>query len=179
MSATEAVRYWWLYLVTGGAWCLFAIVVFRFDWTTVHAISILFGIFMIAAAVNEAIAIGATEGTGWKVLRGFLALAFVVLGIIAFVHPGNTFKALAAVLSFYFILKGVFGLILTLAVRGDHWWIGLLVAIADLVIGFWAAGDFGHKTILLVVWVGVAALTRGIMQIVMAFQLRNTGTVTA
>ena len=35
-----------------------------------------------------------------------LALAFAVIGVVAFVHPGNTFDALAAVLSFYFILKG-------------------------------------------------------------------------
>ena len=47
------------------------------------------------------------------------------------------------------------------------------LGIAELLIGFWAAGDFGNSPILLVVWVGVLALTRGICAIVFAFAARE------
>ena len=47
------------------------------------------------------------------------------------------------------------------------------IAAVEVLLGFWAAGDFGHKVILLVIWVGAAALTRGISEIVFAFQLRH------
>jgi uncharacterized membrane protein HdeD (DUF308 family) len=44
--------------------------------------------------------------------------ACVAIGIVAFVHPGDTFSALPAVLSFYLIVKGMFDLILALAMHG-------------------------------------------------------------
>jgi uncharacterized membrane protein HdeD (DUF308 family) len=52
-TLADAGRVWSLFLVTGTSWLLFSIIVFRFDYTTVSAISILFGILMLAAAVME------------------------------------------------------------------------------------------------------------------------------
>jgi uncharacterized membrane protein HdeD (DUF308 family) len=173
-TIVAAASVWWLFLITGTAWLLFSIIVFRFDYTTVSAISILFGIFMLAAAVTEFVALAMTHG--WRmILHGLLAVAFLVIGIVAFIHPGDTFKALAAVISFYFILKGTFDLIVALATRpeNDVWWLGLILGIVEILLGFWAAGNFGNKVILLVVWVGAAALTRGISEIIFAFTLRN------
>jgi uncharacterized membrane protein HdeD (DUF308 family) len=172
-TIVAAASVWWLFLITGTAWLLFSIIVFRFDYTTVSAISILFGIFMLAAAVTEFVALAMTRG--WRlILHGLLAVAFLVIGIVAFIHPGDTFKALAAVISFYFILKGTFDLIVALATRpeNDVWWLGLILGLVEILLGFWAAGNFGNKVILLVVWVGVAALTRGISEIIFAFTLR-------
>ena len=173
-TLADAGRVWWLFLVTGTLWLLFSIIVFRFDYTTVSAISILFGILMLAAAVMEVASVFLSHG--WRrIAHGLLGVAFIVLAIVSFVHPGNTFKALAAVMSFYFVLKGTFDLVLAIATRpeNDLWWLGLTIGIAEILLGFWAAGDFGQKVILLVIWVGAAALTRGISEIVFAFSLRN------
>ena len=168
-----AARWWWVFLVTGAFWLLFSIIVFRFDYTSVSAISILFGIVMIAAALDQLLHVPGSS-TGWKLTHLVLALLFVIIGVISFVHPGNTFEALAAVMSFYFIVAGFFDVFLALFTHGaPGWWIGLVAGIAQLLLGFWAAGDFGHASILLVVWVGAVALIRGIMQIVFAFTLRS------
>jgi uncharacterized membrane protein HdeD (DUF308 family) len=79
------------------------------------------------------------------------------------------------VISFYFIIKGTFDLIIAFATRpeNDLWWLGLIAGLVEIILGFWAAGDFGNKVILLVVWVGVAALIRGISEIIFAFTLRS------
>ena len=174
-TLADADRVWWLFLITGTLWLLFSIIVFRFDYTTVSAISILFGIFMLAAAVMEVASVFLT-GAWRRLLHGVLAVAFLVIAIVSFVHPGDTFTALAAVMSFYFVLKGTFDIVLALATRpeNDLWWLGLALGIVEVLLGFWAAGDFGHKVILLVIWVGAAALTRGISEIVFAFQLRHS-----
>ena len=175
-SFREAARYWWIFLVIGAGWLVFAMIVFRFDWRSVSAISILFGIVVIAAAIDEVFAVFAGEPSGWaRFGHALLALAFFVIGIVAFVHPGNTFAALAAVMSFYFVLKGMLDVGLAVALRHETatWWLQLLLGIAEILIGFWAAGDFGHKTILLVVWVGVLGLTRGISAIIFAFAARE------
>lgn len=175
-SFRKAARYWWIFLVIGAGWLVFAMVVFRFDWRSVSAISILFGIVVIAAAIDELFAVFAGERSGWaRSGHALLALAFFVIGIVAFVHPGNTFSALAGVMSFYFVLKGMLDVALAVAVKHEtgSWWLQLLLGIAEILIGFWAAGNFGHKTILLVVWVGALALTRGISAITFAFAARE------
>lgn len=177
--AEDAARYWWIFLVPGVAWILFAIIVFRFDWASVNSIAILFGIVMIGAALNEIGNASASAGW-WRALHGFLCAAFVVIAILSFVHPGNTFAALAGVMSFYFILKGLFDIGMGIFLHGaELWWLRLLLGVAELLVGFWAAGDFGHRKILLVVFVGVAALTRGLAEILFAFALRSSGAESA
>ena len=44
---------WWLLLITGIGWTLVGLIVLRFDYTSVSAISILFGIVAIFAVVFE------------------------------------------------------------------------------------------------------------------------------
>ena len=172
----SAARAWWLFLLTGLLWLLFAIIVLRFDYTTVTAVSILFGVVAIAAGINEFFILAASH-RWWKVLHGLLGVIFVVVGIIAFVHPGDTFAALAAVVSFFLIFKGFFDIIVAIATRDEIsiWWVQLIVGIVEVLIGFWAAGYWGRSAALLVIWVGVIALTRGITEIVFAFKLRSAG----
>ena len=120
-SFREAARYWWIFLVIGAGWLVFAMIVFRFDWRSVSAISILFGIVVIAAAIEELFAVFAGERSGWaRFGHALLALAFFVIGIVAFVHPGNTFSALAGVMSFYFVLKGMLDVGLAVSVQLPH-----------------------------------------------------------
>jgi uncharacterized membrane protein HdeD (DUF308 family) len=171
-----AAKLWWLFLLIGAAWLIFSIVVFRFSYTSVSAISILFGVVVMVAGIDELFTAFAGGEGGWmKVARLLLALALIVIGILAFVHPGDTFRALAAVMSFYFILKGMFTTVVAFMSRHvmHLWWLWLLLGLAEILIGFWAAGDFGNRAILLVVWVGVLALTRGISAIIFAFEVRN------
>jgi uncharacterized membrane protein HdeD (DUF308 family) len=175
-SFQAAARLWWIFLVIGTAWLLFAIMVFRFDWRSVSAISIVFGVVCLAAALDEILTAFAGGQGGWMiVLRLVLAAALVVIGVISFIHPGNTFAALAAVMSFYFIIKGAFTIIFSIATRKEVelWWLVLAIGLAELLLGFWAAGDFGHRQILLIVWVGAAALVRGIGSFVFAFRVRE------
>jgi uncharacterized membrane protein HdeD (DUF308 family) len=169
----QLARLWWIYLVAAAGWFLLAVIVFRFDWSSVSSIAVLFGLVMLGAAAMEAIRVFTAEGW-WRVAHGLLALAFVVIGIVAFVHPGDTFAALAAVMSFYFVIKGGFDIAFGLAGRGqlDAWWLPFSIGIAEVLLGFWAAGYFGRSTVLLVVWVGATALTRGLHDIFTAFAVR-------
>lgn len=171
-ALTDASRSWWLFLLTGILWFLVAIMILRFDYTSVSAISILFGVVAIAAGVNEFFMLAASRGW-WKILHGLLGLLFVGVGIVAFIHPGDTFAALAAVMSFFLIFKGFFDIVVSIATKDEiHvWWVQLIAGIVEVLIGFWAAGYFGRSAILLVAWVGVIALMRGITEILFAFKL--------
>jgi uncharacterized membrane protein HdeD (DUF308 family) len=165
---------WWLLLITGIGWMLVALIVLRFEYTSVSAISILFGIVAIAAGVLE-IGVLILAGGWWKLLHAILAVVFIAAGIVAFVHPGDTFAALAAVFSFFLIFAGTFDIIISISARHEIevWWLQLVGGIVELLLGFWAAGYYGRSAILLVVWVAAIALIRGVRDIVLAFRVRE------
>jgi uncharacterized membrane protein HdeD (DUF308 family) len=165
---------WWLLLITGLAWMVVAIILLRFDYTSVYSISLLFGFVAIAAGVFE---IGATfmAAGWWTLLHAILALVFIIVGIVAFVSPGDTFVSLAAVFSFFLIFAGAFDIILSIASRKEIevWWLQLIGGIIELALGFWAAGYYGRSAVLLVAWVAAFAIIRGVRDIVTAFRVRE------
>jgi len=170
---------WWVFLLTGSAWVLFSIVVLRFDITSAATISILFGCIMLTAAVVEAIS--AFAAAGWpRAGHTLLALACVVIGVVAFAQPGGTFRALAGVISFYLVIKGTVTVIVSLAGGRDVdlWWLTLITGMVEVALGFWAAGYWGHGAALLLAWIGITALMRGIGELVFAFSLRKAGGAT-
>jgi len=165
---------WWLMLVTGIAWMLVAVIVLRFDYKSVSAIAILFGIVAIAAGVLE-IGVLILAAGWWKLLHGLLAVVFIATGIVAFIHPGNTFVALSAVFSFFLIVAGTFDIIVSIGSRHEIgvWWLQLISGIIELLLGLWAAGYYGRSAVLLVAWVAAIAIMRGIRDIVLAFRVRE------
>ena len=158
----EASGLWWIYLVAGAFWLLLSVIVFRFDYTSVSAISILFGLVMLGSAVNEFLAVVGAS-TGWKIAHIAFGLACVVIGIVAFVHPGNTFAALAAVMSFYFILKGMFDVVLGIVIPELRWLrIAVGLAILSAIENFFFIPYYPWWSVLIIaldVWV-LWALTR-------------------
>jgi len=170
----RALPPWWLFLITGIGWAIVGLIVLRFNYTSVHAISLLFGFVAIAAGVMEVVMTFVVPGW-WKLLNGVLALAFIVAGIVAFVHPGNTFVALAAVFSFVLVFAGMFDIIMSIASRHevDVWWLQLIGGIILLFLGIWAAGDYGRSAVVLIAWVAAFALIRGVRDIVYAFRIRE------
>jgi uncharacterized membrane protein HdeD (DUF308 family) len=161
-------------LIIGIGWMLVALIVLRFNYTSVNAIAILFGIVAIAAGVLE---IGMTiiAGGWWKLLYGVLAVVFIATGIASFIHPGDTFLALAAVISFFLVFAGTFDIITAISARHEVevWWLQLVGGIIELALGFWAAGYYGRSAILLVAWVAAFAIIRGVTNIVLAFRVRE------
>ena len=170
----RALPPWWLLLITGIGWIVVAIILLRFDYTSVSAISILFGVVAIAAGVMEIVALFLAAGW-WKLLNGILAVVFIAAGVVAFIHPGDTFLALAAVFSFFLVFAGTFDIIVSISARHEIevWWLQLVGGIIELALGFWAAGYYGRSAVLLVAWVAAFAVIRGVRDIVLAFRVRE------
>jgi len=170
----EVLPPWWLFIVLGIGWSLVALILLRFDYTSVHAISLLFGFVALGAGALEIGMIWVSRGW-WKVLNVLLAIVFIAAGVVAFIHPGNTFVALAAVFSFFLIFAGTFDIVVAISVRKEIevWWLQLVAGIVELLLGFWAAGYYGRSAVLLVAWVSAIAIIRGIRDIVLAFRVRQ------
>ena len=169
-----ASKWWWVFLVAGVLWLMMSLIVFRMELGTVYAISILFGIIAIAAGIGEFMSLGLVHG-GWKWLHGILGAIFVIAGIVALANPEWTFLALASIIGWWFLFKGTFDLIAAFAQKRDDdlWWVRLIVGLIELGLAFWVAGDFDEQVTLLVVYVGVMCLSKGITDIILAFSLRK------
>lgn len=171
--AESASRFWWLYLITGVLWLWVTLIILSLDIDTVYAVAILFGFVAIGAGINEFFAIGVST-RGWKIVHGVLGVVFIAAGIVAFFRPQGTFVALAAIVAWVLLFKGIFDIVLALISHPAHlWWVGLIVGVVEILLAFWAAGYFRGSAILLVAWVAALTLLRGITEIVMAFRLRQ------
>jgi uncharacterized membrane protein HdeD (DUF308 family) len=169
----EFSRTWWLFLVTGLAWVVIAFMVLAFDPTTPAMIGYLAGFVLLLAGVNEFVAVALAPG--WRWLHAVLGALFVIAGIMALVEPFQTFGILALLIGWYLLFKGTADVVVSIAARDELPLWGLLLAtgIIELIVGVWAIGYPGRSAWLLVVWVGIAALVRGVTEIVTAFQLRR------
>jgi uncharacterized membrane protein HdeD (DUF308 family) len=171
-AATRSSRYWWLFVLAGVSWMVFALIVFRFSWASVIAVAILFGTIAVAAGLLEFAAASASAG-GWKLLRYVLGVIFIATGIVALFTPGGTFVALAAIVSFFFVFAGSFDIVAAFAAKSENpgWWFQLLAGIAQVALGFWAAGNWTRSVVLLVAWIAASAMFRGVAMIIFGFNL--------
>jgi uncharacterized membrane protein HdeD (DUF308 family) len=165
---------WWLFLLTGIAWLVVSLMVFQWDYTTVYAVSYLFGIVALFAGVNELLQVTVST-SGWKVAHVILGVLFVLAGLWAVVHPRNAFTTLAGLIGFFFLFKGIFDITAAFITKGTYelWWLQLIVGIVQVLLAFWVAGSFQDKVILLVAYTGIIALSRGITELFLAFKLRG------
>ena len=168
----EAADRWWLFLLTGIVWLVVSLLVFQWDYTTVYAVSYLFGVVALFAGVNEFLQVTVST-SGWKLAHVILGVLFVLAGLWAIVHPRNAFTTLAGLIGFFFLFKGVFDITAAFIARGQFelWWLQLVVGLVEILLAFWVAGSFEDKVILLVAYVGIIALSRGITEIFLAFKL--------
>lgn len=166
----EAIGPWWLFLVTGIAWALLALAVLQFSLASVAAIAVLFGAVLLAAGLNEFLI--AALHRHWRWAHVVLGVLFVAGAVAAFVWPGPTFVALSRILAWFLLFKGVFDVIDSLAVRVELWWLRLITGALEIALAFWAVGYTGRSAVLLVAWVGIGAMMRGITEIVFAFDVR-------
>jgi hypothetical protein len=167
-------RLWWLWLVTGIAWIVAALVILQFDQASVTTVGIIVGCMFLAAGVQQLTIAAVAPSLRW--LWAIFGGLFIVCGIIAFIRPKNTFAGLADVLGFLFLVVGVWWTIEAFVERALNslWWLGLLSGILMIVLAFWTSGQFFvKKAYLLLVFAGIWALMHGITDIVRAFQVRS------
>jgi Short repeat of unknown function (DUF308) len=169
----RAADRWWIFLLTGIGWLVYALILFQWDYGTVTAISYLFGISLLVVASTEWIQFWVAT-TGWRIVHVILSVLFTIGGIIAIWNPSDTFGALAALVGFYFLVRGTFDLTVAFVTKGQFelWWLQLVTGLAEIALGYWVSTDLRVSAILLVVYVGLIALMRGITDLFLAFRLK-------
>jgi uncharacterized membrane protein HdeD (DUF308 family) len=165
---------WWMFLITGIAWLIIALIVLRFDTTSIATVGALLGVVFLITGLNEGMI--AVVSPSWKWAHFALGILFVIGGFLAFASPYDAFWALASILGFLLVLKGSLDVIVSAMTKdvNEFWWLGLVTGILELLLGFWASQQlFPARAALVLIWVGFAALFRGVTEIAMAFHIRR------
>jgi uncharacterized membrane protein HdeD (DUF308 family) len=173
----EITSAWWVFLVTGVLWLLVALVVLRFDATSLATVGTLLGAVLLVAGVNEFLALSLRD-VGWKVLHVVMGILFFLGGIGAFVRPISAFWELASILGLLLMLKGGFDIVGSVVASDKNmlWWLGLGTGILEVLLAFWVSQQFfAPRAALIILWIGFSAMFRGMSEISLAFEMRGVG----
>ncbi len=165
---------WWLLLLTGIAWLIISMVVLRFSIASAATIGVLLGVVFLGAMVNEFLIASVRWHWGWA--HALMGVIFLGGAIWSFVDPLGVFWTLATVVGLLLILQGALVLITSIQSRliNSVWWLGMIAGILEIGLGFWASQQLAPaRAALLILWVGVFAIFRGITEIVLAFELKS------
>jgi uncharacterized membrane protein HdeD (DUF308 family) len=172
--AQAMVEYWWLWLVTGIAWIVAALVILQFDGASITTIGILVGAMFTFAGVQQFMVAAVSDSLRW--LWALFGVLFLIAGVICFINPEKTFAGLADILGFLFLCVAVWWIIQAFVERETNplWWLGLTSGILMVVLAFWTSGQFFvEKAYTLLVFAGIWALMHGVGDIVRAFAVRR------
>ena len=154
---------------------LFAIV---WPGRTIVVIAVLFGIQLIVAGIFRFVMAFAVdeESSGTRVLLALLGVLSLIVGLYAVRHIYVTVTALALLLGIFWIVNGAVETFTALSRRGMEgrgWTIfmGLLSLAAGIVVLVYPGISLTTLAIVLGFWL----LVYGVMEIVLAFQLRSAG----
>ena len=165
---------WWLFLVTGIAWLIIAWITLRFTPASLTTVGVLLGVLFLFALFDEVMI--AAVRPSWRWLHIVMAVIFAFGAGWAFARPYNAFWTLASILGLLLIFKGTLDIITSVEARNFNpaWWLGMVAGILEILIGFWAAQQYLRvQGALLLLFVGLFAVFRGISEIVIAFELRH------
>jgi uncharacterized membrane protein HdeD (DUF308 family) len=172
-------RNWGWFLAAGIAWIVFAFLLLSFNYRTVWAIAVFFGIGFIVGGIME-FAVAAVA-PGWRWLYVLIGIVSIAAGVIALLWPGETFLVLSAIVGWLLLFYGIIDIVFAFSTRHLEglWWMQLISGIIMVLLGFWAISPDSatvatyRGAVLLVVWIGVAALFRGISDLIVGFRLRS------
>jgi uncharacterized membrane protein HdeD (DUF308 family) len=167
-------RLWWVWLVTGTAWIVAALVILQFDSASIKTMSAILGGMFVVAGVQLLFEATVADSRRWLLV--IVGVVFICAGIVVFLNLEDTFAGLADTLGFCLALVGLWWTVDALFARDGNplWWLGLLSGVLMLIAAFWTAGQFFmERAYILLVIAGVWALLHGITDIVRAFSVRN------
>ena len=182
-AARELTGYWWAWLIAGIAWVTISLVILQFNDASITTVGVLVGVMfalasaqtLVIATLPDSAVTAVPMGARW--VSGAFSLLFAISALICFINPADTFAGLADVLGFLFLVVGIWWMVRAFLERAINpaWWLTLISGILMTILAFWTSGQlFIHKAYVLLVFAGIWALMEGTVDIVRAFEIRQT-----
>ncbi len=184
LQAPELFRDLWKTVLASGLMALvLGVVILIWPGKSILVAAVLFGAYLVVSGIAQ-IAFALTLGVSVssRVLMFISGALSVVLGVLAFRHFGGGYAVLllAIWIGVGFIFQGVAEAALAIShpelpSRGWHIFLGVLTAIAGMIVLAWPFDSI----VMLAIVAGAWLVVIGICQIIWALQARRTGERTA
>lgn len=172
-------RHWGWILAFGVITLVAGLGVLAWPGRTLVAVAVLFGIQLIVAAIFRFVAAFASDDLtgGARVLLALLGVLSLIIGLYAVRHVLVTAVALALLLGIFWIVNGAVELFRVLSYRemNQRGWIALAGALS-IAAGIAVLVYPGISLLVLAVILGIWLVVLGVMEILLAFQMRSSAT---
>jgi uncharacterized membrane protein HdeD (DUF308 family) len=170
-------RQWWVLLLNGVSAVLFGILAVCWPGLTLLALLWLFGIFCLvdgASAIGVSFARG-DRGMFWPML--LLGVVSIIAGLCALAWPGLTALALVTLIGAWSIVRGLFEIIAAIELRKviDNELLLGLAGVVSILFGIVLFARPGEGALALVWVIGVFAIARGALLVMLALRFRSIG----
>ncbi|MET0494788.1 MAG: hypothetical protein ABW000_16830, partial [Actinoplanes sp.] len=161
---------WGFLLFAGVAWLAIAWSVLRLEPTDIVNVA---GPVILFGALTEAVRALAGTRTWW--LNAGMAALFAASGVIMLVQGGSSWTTPAALIGWFLMVRGAADVAISMVTRESDriWGLLMVVGVAELGLGFFAASSFARTAELVAVVLGGAALARAVADLVAALRLRE------
>ena len=170
----QLARFWWFPTIVGVLMVLYSFAILSFSIRTVYAIAIGLGVGLVLSGMAQ---IGYSRiAPSWRWLILAAGVVDLVLGLAAFAWPGITFLVLVRLVGWVLLLRGLLDVLQSFEAKRlgqENWWVLTTIGTLTIVVAVWATRYPGRSLVLLVLWVGIALLTRGLIWIASGFLLRS------
>ncbi len=171
-TAIEIAKSWWILLVSGIIVLIAGMIILDAKWT-VSELATFVAIVLIFQGVMRAIT-PPLDGSprAWTLSFGILE---IIAGIVVLAWPGQTLLLIAVFIGATIVVNGAVDIVGALANRHDvdYWWILLIVGIIEVPLGIYLLRRPGLTLTVAVTIVGIWAVLVGILQIVLAFEVKH------
>lgn len=165
---------WWWFLILGIVWTGLGMFILSYRVGSLAAVAALASVAFLFGGIAQLVV--ASRVQNWRWLFIIVGILGVAAGIVTLVWPGATLYVLSIFVAWYLIVFGIMHLVSALAgPKLPWWWTGLVLGIAELVLGVWAVRSWERSLVTLVALVGVWALFHGVSEIFAAFAIRQAG----
>ena len=165
-------RAWWVLALTGFISVAAGGVILFTDWSIsdlavfVGALLLFRGIFtMFSVPIDGAL-------RGWSIALGLLE---ALVGLAVWVWPGPTLLVIAFWIGFYVLFSGIMTIAGSISTRGvlPYWGLVLAFGIFETAFAIWLLDRPGLTLVATVVAIGLWSIVYGVVQIVLAFEVKN------
>jgi uncharacterized membrane protein HdeD (DUF308 family) len=167
----QVARMWWVFAVLGLICIVTGIIAIVWPGITLLALGLIFGIYLMVAAVIEIVE-AITGPPGGRAISAILGVIALIAGLICIRRPGASLLAIVIAIGIYLIASGVIRIVLAFDERERRGWaiaLGGLDTLAGIVILSWPG--IGLAT--LAVFFAITMFVRGVFAMLIGFRLRG------
>ncbi len=163
---------WWALLITGLISVVAGGIIITNDWT-VSDLAVFIGFLLIFRGIFTLFSFP-VDGSArtWAIVMGLIEIG---VGVAVFAWPGQTLLVVAFFIGWYLLFQGITAIAGSIAARRvmPYWgWI-MALGIIEVLVSFYLLSRPALTLVAAVLAIGLMALFYGVVEIVLAFEVKN------